>query len=187
MSPVRTISPAPSELHVGDYVVRRYETSDALELVRAVTESLGHLSPWMPWAAYEPQSVDQKVELIRSWSAEWDAGVNFTMGIFLGDRVVGGTGLHLRGAENTVEIGYWVHVDFVGKGIVTMVSQSLTELAFAIWPEIDIVEIHHDEANIASGKVPLRLGFQHVRTVERIPEAPSESGVGYHWAIARRK
>jgi RimJ/RimL family protein N-acetyltransferase len=86
-----------------------------------------------------------------------------------------------------VEIGYWVHVDFVGKGIVTMVSQSLTELAFAIWPEIDIVEIHHDEANIASGKVALRLGFQHVRTVERIPEAPNESGVGYHWAMARRK
>ena len=187
MSPVRTISPAPSEIHVGEYVVRRYETSDAPELVRAVTESLGHLSPWMPWAAYEPQSVDQKEELIRSWSAEWDAGVNFTMGIFLGERVVGGTGLHLRGAENTVEIGYWVHVDFVGKGIVTMVSQSLTELAFAIWPEIDIVEIHHDEANIASGKVALRLGFQHVRIVERIPEAPNESGVGYHWAMARRK
>ena len=187
MSPVRTISPAPSELHVGDYVVRRYETSDALELVRAVTESLGHLSPWMPWAAYEPQSVGQREGLIRSWSAEWDACTNFTMGIFLGDRVVGGTGLHLRGAENTVEIGYWVHVDFVGKGIVTMVSQSLTELAFAIWPEIDIVEIHHDEANIASGKVVLRLGFQHVRTVERIPEAPSDSGVGYHWAMVRKK
>ena len=187
MSPVRTISPAPSEIHVGEYVVRRYETSDAPELVRAVTESLGHLSPWMPWAAYEPQSVGQREGLIRSWSAEWDACTNFTMGIFLGDRVVGGTGLHLRGAENTVEIGYWVHVDFVGKGIVTMVSQSLTELAFAIWPEIDIVEIHHDEANIASGKVVLRLGFQHVRTVERIPEAPSDSGVGYHWAMVRKK
>ena len=187
MSPVRTISPAPSEIHVGEYVVRRYETSDAPELVRAVTESLGHLSPWMPWAAYEPQSVGQREGLIRSWSAEWDACTNFTMGIFLGDRVVGGTGLHLRGAENTVEIGYWVHVDFVGKGIVTMVSQSLTELAFAIWPEIDIVEIHHDEANIASGKVALRLGFQHVRTVERIPEAPSDSGVGYHWAMVRKK
>ncbi len=187
MSAVRTISPAPSEIHVGDYVVRRYETSDAPALVRAVTESLSHLLPWMPWAAYEPQSIEQKEDLIRTWAGEWDSGTNFTMGIFLGERVVGGSGLHLRGAENTVEIGYWVHADFLGKGIATMVSQSLTELAFAIWAEIDIVEIHHDEANIASGRVPLRLGFQHVRTVERIPEAPSESGVGFHWAMARRK
>jgi RimJ/RimL family protein N-acetyltransferase len=109
------------------------------------------------------------------------------MGIFLGERVVGGTGLNLRGAENTVEIGYWVHVDYIGKGIATQVSRALTESAFALWEEIDTVEIHHDEANIASGKVPQHLGFQHVRTVERIPEAPSESGVGYHWAMARRK
>jgi RimJ/RimL family protein N-acetyltransferase len=187
MSTVRTISPAPSEIHVGDYVVRRYEISDAPELVRAVTESLIHLSPWMPWAKFEPQSVVQKEELIRSWSVEWDTGTNFTMGIFLGERVVGGTGLNLRGAENTVEIGYWVHVDYIGKGIATQVSRALTESAFALWEEIDTVEIHHDEANIASGKVPQHLGFQHVRTVERIPEAPSDSGVGYHWAMARRK
>ena len=187
MSPVRTISPAPTEIHIGDYVVHKYEITDAPALVRAVTESLNHLSPWMPWARFEPQSVEQREELIRSWSAAWDAGTEFIMGIFLDERVVGGTGLHLRGAENTVEIGYWVHVDFVGKGIATMVSQSLTEMAFAIWPEIDTVEIHHDEANIASGKVPLHLGFQHVRTVERIPEATSVSGVLYHWAMSRRK
>jgi RimJ/RimL family protein N-acetyltransferase len=65
------------------------------------------------------------------------------------------------------------------------VSGALTETAFAIWPEIDIVEIHHSESNIASGKVPLRLGFEHVFTGQREPEAPGESGVMYRWEKKR--
>jgi RimJ/RimL family protein N-acetyltransferase len=107
------------------------------------------------------------------------------MGIFLGDQVVGGTGLHIRGDVNTVEIGYWIHVDYIGKRIATRMSRALTETAFAIWPEIDTVVIVHDEANIASGKVPARLGFEHVFTGQREPEAPGESGVMYRWEKKR--
>jgi RimJ/RimL family protein N-acetyltransferase len=107
------------------------------------------------------------------------------MGIFSGDQVVGGTGLHLRGAVNTVEIGYWVHVDYIGKGIATQVAGALTETAFALWAEIDTVEIHHDQANEASAAVPRRLNFEHVETSNREPEAPSEIGVLVRW-IKRR-
>jgi RimJ/RimL family protein N-acetyltransferase len=100
--------------------------------------------------------------------------------------VIGGTGLHLRGDLKTVEIGYWLHVDYLGRGIASQVAGALTELAFATWLEIDTVEIHHSESNIASGKVPLRLGFKHVRTIRnQIPEAPGENGVGHHWAMKR--
>ena len=185
---MRQVSVAPEPLQVGEYLVRKYELSDAPALVQAVTESLEHLRPWMPWIKFEPQSVGQREELIATWGDAWENRSEFVMGIFLGDRVVGGTGLHLRGDVNTVEIGYWVHVDYIGRGIATQVSQALCEAAFAMWPEIDIVEIHHSESNIASGKVPLRLGFKHVRTIRnQTPEAPGESGVGYHWAINREK
>ena len=183
---MRQMPVAPPTLFVGEYVVRRYDVSDAQALVTAVTESYEHLRPWMPWIAFEPQSVAQREDLIRLWSEAWENRTEFVMGIFFEDRVVGGTGLHLRGDINTIEIGYWLHVDYLGRGIASQVAGALTELAFATWLEIDTVEIHHSESNIASGKVPLRLGFKHVRTFQnQIPEAPGENGVGYHWALKR--
>jgi len=178
-----TVAPIP--LQVGDYVVRKYENSDAQALVNAVTDSYKHLEPWMPWIKFEPQSVIQREELITTWNESWEQRIEFVMGIFSGDQVVGGTGLHLRGAVNTVEIGYWVHVDYIGKGIATQVAGALTETAFALWAEIDTVEIHHDQANEASAAVPRRLNFEHVETSNREPEAPSEIGVLVRW-IKRR-
>ena len=182
---MRRMSVAPDVLHVGEYIVRKYERSDAEALVIAVTESCEHLRPWMPWIKFEPQSVVQREELIKRWKNAWEDRTDFVMGIFLDHRIVGGTGLHLRGAANTVDIGYWVHADFTGKGIATQVSDALTLEAFRLWPEIDTVVIVHDEANIASGKVPLRLGFKHVSTGQREPEAPGESGVMYRWEKKR--
>ena len=182
---MRQMPVAPVPLQVGEYIVRKYEQSDAVALVTAVTESYEHLRPWMPWIKFEPQSVTQREALIKTWNEAWEDRTEFVMGIFLGDQVVGGTGLHIRGDVNTVEIGYWIHVDYIGKRIATRMSRALTETAFAIWPEIDTVVIVHDEANIASGKVPARLGFEHVFTGQREPEAPGESGVMYRWEKKR--
>ncbi|MEI6299314.1 MAG: GNAT family N-acetyltransferase [Actinomycetota bacterium] len=182
---MRQVSVAPGPLQVGEYVVRKYELSDAQALVDAVTESHEHLEPWMPWIKFEPQSVAEREELIRTWTSSWEACSEFVMGIFSGDRVVGGTGLHLRGDVNTVDIGYWVHVDYIGRGIATQVSQALTSEAFALWDEVDTAVIVHDEANVASRKVPTRLGFEHVFTGQREPEAPAESGVMYRWEKKR--
>ncbi|MES2731624.1 MAG: hypothetical protein V4714_07745 [Bacteroidota bacterium] len=36
-------------------VIRCYEPSDAEKLKNAITESLDHLRPWMPWAQNEPE------------------------------------------------------------------------------------------------------------------------------------
>mgnify|MGYP000865032363 CR=1 FL=1 len=182
---MRQVSVAPGPLQVGEYVVRKYEMSDAQALVDAVTDSREHLEPWMPWIKFEPQSVVQREVLISTWSEAWDDRTEFVMGIFLGDRVVGGTGLHLRGDIKTVEIGYWLHVDYLGRGIASQVAGALTDTAFALWPEIDTVEIVHDEANVASGKVPHRVGFQHVFSGQRQPEAPGESGVLFRWEKKR--
>jgi RimJ/RimL family protein N-acetyltransferase len=170
---------------VGHYVVRRFEKSDARALKAAVDVSLSHLLPWMPWASHEPQSLHQREELIQEWSHDWDGCKGFVMGIFVGDRVVGGTGLHLRGAEGTVEIGYWVHVDYLRQGIASQVVAALCTEAFRLWPAVDIVQILHDQANIASGAIPKKLGFHLIESLNRTPEAPSESGIHLRWAITR--
>ena len=182
---MRRMSVAPDVLQVGEYIVRKYERSDAEALVIAVTESCEHLRPWMPWIKFEPQSVVQREELIKWWKNAWEDRTDFVMGIFLDDRVVGGTGLHLRGPSNTVDIGYWVHAGYTGRGIASRVAQALTTETFRLWSDIDTVVIVHDEANTASGKVPARLGFEHVSTGQREPEAPSESGVMYRWEKKR--
>ena len=182
---MRQMPVAPSPLQVGEYVVRKYEPADAEALVIAVTKSCEHLRPWMPWIKFEPQSVTQREELIKTWNEAWVSRTEFVMGVFLDDRVVGGTGLHLRGRTNTVEIGYWVHVDYINKGIATQVSHALACEALTLWDDVDTVVIVHDEANIASGKVPARLGFEHVFTGQREPEASGESGVMYRWEKKR--
>ena len=182
---VRTLDHHPSPIVVGNFVVRQYEIEDAASLALSVTESLEHLLPWMPWAKFEPQSVQQRRDLIEVWNQEWQAGSNFVMGIFENNLVVGGTGFHLRGENGTIEIGYWVHAHHIGRGIAATVASALTSYAFEFLPEITTVQILHDEANEYSRRVPETLGFTMVETFDREPEAPAEKGVVLRWHKAR--
>ncbi len=57
-----------------------------------------------------------------------------------------------------LEIGYWIHPAFIGRGLATAAARLVTEAAFSV-PGIDRVEIHHDRANEISGAIPRKLGF----------------------------
>ena len=55
-------------------------------------------------------------------------------------------------------------------------------------PGTDHIEIHHDEANSASGAIAHRLVFTEVERV-RVPdgpEAPGETGVQVRWRLQTR-
>jgi RimJ/RimL family protein N-acetyltransferase len=80
-----------------------------------------------------------------------------------------------------------VHGDWTGRGIATDAAAALTETALGL-PGIDRVEIHHDAANVASGRIPAKLGY--TRLSERPardlwPPAPSETGTDVIWQITR--
>jgi RimJ/RimL family protein N-acetyltransferase len=177
-------SDIPTRIECDELIIRRYERNDAAALVDAVIESVNELSLWMPWAKYEPQTVVQREELIDTWNNEWAQRTNFTMGIFENDLCVGGTGLHLRGEEGTLDIGYWVRSSHVGRGIARRSSSALTTLALSL-PEVSVVSIAHDIANVRSQRIPESLGFRVVRESERAPEAPSEVGRLRFWEISR--
>ena len=174
----------PTRVECDELTIRRYERNDAAALVDAVTESLNDLLPWMPWAKFEPQTISQREDLISTWHDEWRQCSNFTMGIFYNDLCVGGTGLHLRGEPGSLEIGYWVRSSHVGRGIAQRSSRALTTAAFCL-PEVSVVQIAHDIANVRSQRVPQSLGFGVIRESERIPEAPGEVGRVRLWAITR--
>lgn len=167
-----------------ELLVRLWQEDDAAALARAVQESLEHLRPWMPWAAEEPVGEDARRTWIRDRAAEAARGGDRAYGLFLGDRVVGGCGLHRRIAPGGLEIGYWVHVDFTRRGFATGAAGFAAQEAFA-QPGVDHVEIHHDAANEASGRVAAALGFRYVAEQRRPPQAPGESGVLRVWRLDR--
>ena len=164
-------------------VVRRWRVEDAPLLHAAVTESMDHLRPWMPWIADEPLTLEQRRDLVAGWQALGDAD-DRVYGMFVGGEAVGGCGLHARIGSGGLEIGYWVRVGRTGRGYATAAARLLTDIAFAI-PGIDRVEIRHDATNAASGRVPAKLGYVRVGDLHRPPVAPAETGVDHVWRMRR--
>lgn len=174
----------PSSVRTERLLLRQWSEDDVPALVGAVTESLDHLRPWMPWVADEPLSDESRLELIREWKEQWKQGGDTVLGIFREGEVVGGTGLHRRIGPNSIEIGYWIHVAHTGQGYATEAARALTDAAFEI-SGVEAVEIHHDRANLASRRVPEKLGFAIKREKQRDPRAPGETDVEIQWIMTR--
>jgi RimJ/RimL family protein N-acetyltransferase len=147
-------------------VVRCYEPTDATLLAESVTENVEHLKPWMPWAHAEPEPFEVKVARVKRFRGMFDLQQDYVYGIFNkeGTRQLGGSGLHTRLGDEQLEIGYWIHKDFINQGLVTESTAALVKVAFEII-HIHRVEIHCDPGNFASASIPHKLGFTHEGTL----------------------
>ena len=147
-------------------VVRCYNPSDVQMLAESVSENIEHLKPWMPWAHAEPEPIEEKEKRLRRFRGMFDLGQDYIYGIFNPEetRLLGGTGLHTRLGENELEIGYWIHKDFINHDLVTESTAALIKVAFEII-HIHRLEIHCDPANYASAAIPRKLGFTHEGTL----------------------
>jgi len=179
------MSSPPEKLSHGQVRLRRWRPDDAAALLAAVIESQGHLRPWMPWADHYDQ--DRAAEFLRECGAQWASGDAFAYAIIVGDQIVGSAGLHNRVGDGGLEIGYWVHADWTGRGIATDAAAALTDAALAL-PGVDRVEIYHDAANTASGRIPAKLGYARLGdqpTRGLWPSAPGETGTDVLWQFTR--
>lgn len=95
-------------------------------------------------------------------------GQDYVYGIFDREeaRVLGGTGLHPRLGEGALEIGYWIHKDFINQGLASAVSATLARVAFQVH-RVQRVEIQCDPRNLGSAAVPRKLDFMHEATLRR--------------------
>ena len=154
-------------------VLRCWDPPDAPAAKEAIDASVDHLRPWMPWAAHEPEPVEDKMARLRSFRAMFDADEDYVYGIFdrTERRVLGGTGLHLRHGPAAREIGYWLRADEQGRGLMTETVAALTRVAFEV-DGVRWVEIRCDPANVRSAAVPRRLGFVHEATLARRVDSP---------------
>ena len=149
-------------------MIRCYDPADAPLIKESIDSSLEHLREWMPWAADEPQTLEEKTELARYFRSNFDAGENFTYGIFDADEaeLLGGSGLHPRIGPGGLEIGYWVRGSATRQGIATESSAALTRVGFEICGA-DRIEIRIEPRNQASMGVPRKLGFVEEATLRR--------------------
>jgi RimJ/RimL family protein N-acetyltransferase len=138
----------------------------------------------MAWIACEPLEREQRLALVEQWRKAWDGGGDMVLFMWLDGCFAGGCGLHRRLGRHGLEIGYWVHVDHVGKGCATRASRALTDAAFTL-PEIEFVEIHHDLNNVRSSRVPAKLGYEDLGVVPGKVEAPGDDGRDRIWRVTR--
>ena len=177
----------PAERLVGDTLtlLRVVETmGDAIH--DAIVASQPELHRWMDWAGPQPRTRDQTDEFITLARKEWDGGkaFNYAMTDAATGDVIGVCGLMTRQGPDRLEIGYWVRTDLTGRGIATAATRLLTAAGFGL-AEIDRVEIHHDEANVASGRVPEKLGYTLTERNDVEKVAKAHTGVNLVWTITR--
>lgn len=113
------------------------------------------------------------------------AGANTTtnpLGIFIGDELVGGAGLHDRNEPMDLELSYWLRPQWQGRGIATRVARLLTAYAFAN-AGVHRVLIRHIPDNERSSRIPARLGFHQIPNVGSCESCRDVEHVT--WAVTR--
>jgi RimJ/RimL family protein N-acetyltransferase len=175
----------PEELRGDSVTLRKYRPSDADALKESIGTSLEHLHGWMAWAGTPP--TDESVLAFLTPAVESFGGsahANYAITLTESGEYVGGCGLMPRIGEGALEIGYWVDVRHIGRGIATQAVRLLTEAARGL-EGVTRVEIRCDEANVRSAAIPKRLGFRLDRIEPDEVEAPLEIGRSMIWVADR--
>ena len=169
-------------IETGPVTLRRHRADDLDAVFQAVTESMDHLRPWMPWAAgYTKESA---AGFLAKAAADWAGGAEYNYAMIAEGTLAGGIALMARIGPGGLEIGYWVHRAWTRRGLATAASAALVEAAFRL-PGVDRIEIVHDELNVASAGIPRKLGFTKVgrRPLDLPP--PAGTGTGVVWRLVR--
>jgi ribosomal-protein-serine acetyltransferase len=181
-------SQPPARLIAEPVVLERAVARHAAGITAAIRMSHAELQLWMDWVTAEPQTAAMTAEFIARVDDDWRAGAEFNYAMTdpgTGE-VIGVCGLMTRAGPGRLEIGYWVRTDRAGAGVATAAAAMLTEAGLAV-PGVDIVEIHHDAANPASGRVAEKLGYREAQRRDVEIDNPGECGVEVIWEITHRE
>lgn len=161
--------------------LRSWRTADASALQHALKASEAHLRAWTPWVIDGRVPGQSLPARLTAHASAFSDGTEWVYGLFAPDdaTVLGGVGLYPRVGPGALELGYWLAAYATGRGLATAAASALTTLALDE-PSVERVEIRCDPRNVASARVPARLGF-------RIDERASASAGGLQvWILARR-
>lgn len=132
--------------------------ADAEELFRVVDANRQHLREWLPWLDANT-TAEHSREFIRSVARQHAQGQGFTCAIIFRGCIVGVVGYHpIRWSNKSVELGYWLSREAVGRGIMTRCCRVLVDHAFRVLG-LNRVAIPAAVGNRRSRGIPERLGF----------------------------
>ena len=163
--------PLPGRYETGRCLIRFWEPGDAVGMLEAIESGAGRgaLLPWLPWVETDNRDLAQCVYNIERFrrARTADGAEDFVLGVF--DRatgaVIGGSGYHrLETPGHQAEIGYWVRPDRHGQGLCTEFVRGLLDWGFSApsaggWG-FRRIEVHCAAANIASRRVPEKVGMK---------------------------
>jgi RimJ/RimL family protein N-acetyltransferase len=172
-------------LEVDGLVMARWTPDDVDSLAALVARNLEHLRPRMAWVASEPLGHQDRLALLEQWDRDWRAGEAAVFAMILDGQAVGSCGLHPRVGPGGLEIGYWVDADHQGQGLASKAADALTDAAFER-DDVAFVVILHDQTNLASRRVPEKLGYREIgpQPCAR-DQAPADTGVDVVWRVTR--
>ena len=144
--------------------LRMLREDDAEELFDVVDANREHLRQWLPWLDANTE-VEHTRQFIKSGLDQYARNEGFVCAILRSERIVGVVGYHpIRQANSSVEIGYWLSREAVGKGIVTRCCRVLVDHAFTKLG-LNRVTIPAAVGNSRSRAIPERLGFRTERII----------------------
>jgi RimJ/RimL family protein N-acetyltransferase len=140
-------------------ILRCPRAGDGSVLFESAEASRAELNPWMPWS--EKQTLEEAELFARRAHAEFILRESLGFIIFRKSdgAHVGNTGLHRFDWDvPRFEIGYWCRTSMTGNGYISEATTALERFAFDIL-KAKRVEIHVDDRNDKSWRIPERLGY----------------------------
>lgn len=133
-------------------------------IFKIVYHQRAYLRQWLPWVDHTKTVKDTAIFLEESRIFN-DSKKRFTTFIFWEDELVGSIGfVNIDEGNKIGEIGYWLHQEYQGKGIVGQTCKTLVAYGFTKL-QLNRIEIKVASKNQKSRAIPNRLGFQHEATL----------------------
>ncbi|MBQ1820824.1 MAG: GNAT family N-acetyltransferase [Clostridia bacterium] len=117
-----------------------------------------------PSAGWNPhKSIEESEEYLR-FAIEQDE--TWAVTCKPDNRALGAVGLHATGVDTTRELGYVLHPDFWGKGIMTEAAKAVIRFGFTEL-KLDSIRVVHNVINHRSKHVIQKCGFRYDGTLRR--------------------
>ncbi len=141
-----------------DYYIRPLALRDNTIFFNHLVCNHAHLYPWIGIVNRMKTLADTRTYLEYHITL-FDKQQGMQAGIFSRDALVGCVSFHgVDRISRKLILGYWLDVQWQGRGIMTSSIRSVIEYAFTQW-NINRIEARCASENIRSRAIPQRLGF----------------------------
>ena len=139
--------------------LRPLEIADLEVVYSATKQNKKELLKWFDWAG-KRLTVKGSLNFIQRSIRENKNNNRCDLGIFYKDKLAGIFGLiNIDKEDNSVELAYWLSIDFRGKGIAIRTCRKMEEYCFNVLRFNEILIIAFAE-NAGSRAIPEKLGFE---------------------------